>query len=234
MKRFFDICLSFLLLLFFSPILLLIILIVFISDFKNPLYTPIRVGESNRLFRMIKIRSMSLNADKTGVDSTSNNDSRITPIGRVIRKFKIDEISQLINVLIGNMSFVGPRPQTLSGVSLYTEIEKKILTVKPGITDFASIIFSDEGKILEFSEDPDFDYNQLIRPWKSRLALFYIENRNITLDVKIIFFTILSIIMREKALKKISIILSSMKADKKIIQISRRKKTLKPSFPPGI
>ena len=116
MKRFFDICLSFLLLLFFSPILLLIILIVFISDFKNPLYTPIRVGESNRLFRMIKIRSMSLNADKTGVDSTSNNDSRITPIGRVIRKFKIDEISQLINVLIGNMSFVGPRPQTLSGV----------------------------------------------------------------------------------------------------------------------
>jgi lipopolysaccharide/colanic/teichoic acid biosynthesis glycosyltransferase len=234
MKRFFDICLSFLLLLFFSPILLLIILIVFISDFKNPLYTPIRVGESNRLFRMIKIRSMSLNADKTGVDSTSNNDSRITPIGRVIRKFKIDEISQLINVLIGNMSFVGPRPQTLSGVSLYTEIEKKILTVKPGITDFASIIFSDEGKILEFSEDPDFDYNQLIRPWKSRLALFYIENRNITLDVKIIFFTILSIIMREKALKKISIILSNMKADKKIIQISRRKETLKPSLPPGI
>ena len=126
---------------------------------------------------MVKIRSMIINADKTGVDSTSSDDMRITSVGKVIRKLKLDELSQLWNVLIGDMSLVGPRPNVKSETDLYTKIEKNLLNVKPGITDFSSIVFSDEGDILSGSDDPDLLYNQLIRPWKSRLSLFYIEKR---------------------------------------------------------
>ena len=121
---------------------------------------------------MYKLRTMIINADSTGVDSTSSNDNRITSVGKFIRKFKIDEISQLINVLLGDMSLVGPRPNVLREILMYTDLEKELLTVKPGITDFASIVFSDEGEILSDSDDPDIDYNQLIRPGKGYLGNF--------------------------------------------------------------
>ena len=117
-----------------------------------------------RNFKLLKIRSMISNADKSGVSSTSSNDSRITSIGKIIRKFKMDEILQLINVIRGEMSLVGPRPQILSEVKMYSDFEKNLLSIKPGITDFSSIIFSDEGDILKNSSDPNKDYNKLIRP----------------------------------------------------------------------
>ncbi|VVM17401.1 hypothetical protein BSPWISOXPB_2715 [uncultured Gammaproteobacteria bacterium] len=117
------------------------------QDKKSPFYMAPRVGRNNIIFKMVKLRSMVSNADSSGVDSTSANDSRITPIGHKIRKYKLDEITQLWNVLIGDMSLVGPRPNVKNETDLYTSVEEKLLLVKPGITDFSSIVFSDEGDI---------------------------------------------------------------------------------------
>tara|TARA_Y100000816_G_C25847161_1_gene442581 strand:+ start:27 stop:584 length:558 start_codon:yes stop_codon:yes gene_type:complete len=176
---------------------------------------------------------MIIDADKTGVDSTSSDDNRITGIGKFIRRFKIDELSQLINVLLGDMSFVGPRPNVRAEIDQYTNLERNLLSFKPGITDFSSIVFSDEGDILEGSEDPDLLYNQIIRPWKSRLALVYVKNSNLLLDIKIIFLTILSIVNKERALKTIKNILIKLGASDKVIEISQRKIDLEPYPPPG-
>ena len=146
---------------------------------------------------MIKLRSMIINADKNKVDSTSSNDPRITKIGKFIRKFKLDELTQLYNVFIGEMSIVGPRPNVRRETKIYTSVEKKLLRIKPGITDFASIVFSDESEILKNVDDPDITYNQLIRPWKSRLGLFYIKKQSLILDITIIFLTILNSFSRK-------------------------------------
>ena len=194
MKRFIDIVISSTGLLAGSPFLLLFMYLVYRQDKKSPFYIAPRIGKDGKLFKMIKLRSMSVNADKTGVDSTSADDARITPIGEMIRKYKLDEFTQLFNVLIGDMSLVGPRPNVKKGgTDLYTIVENRILTIRPGITDFSSIIFSDEGNILLGKEDPDLSYNQLIRPWKSRLALVYIDHQSMVLDLKIIFYTIVLI-----------------------------------------
>ena len=176
---------------------------------------------------------MIVDADSSGVDSTSSNDSRITPIGNVIRRYKIDEIPQLINVVLGQMSLVGPRPQVLSDVKLYTSEENGLLKMKPGITDFSSIVFADEGDILEGSSDPDLKYNQIIRPWKSRFGLLYIQKRNFYLDIKIIIITLYSIIQRKKSLLIISKLLLNIGADTKLVNISRRNDELLPYPPPG-
>jgi lipopolysaccharide/colanic/teichoic acid biosynthesis glycosyltransferase len=176
---------------------------------------------------------MVKNADKSGVDSTSSNDMRITPVGHFIRKYKMDELSQLLNVILGDMSLVGPRPNVQRETDLYTLEEKRLLTVKPGITDFASIVFSDEGDILKGGTDPDIDYNQLIRPWKSKLGLFYISNRSLTLDIKLIFLTAIAIVSKKFALDKVVQILISLGADHELVEVSSRKGKLLPSPPPG-
>jgi lipopolysaccharide/colanic/teichoic acid biosynthesis glycosyltransferase len=177
---------------------------------------------------------MSIDADKNGVNSTSSNDTRITPVGYKIRKYKLDEFTQLWNVLIGDMSLVGPRPNVLADTNLYTNVERKLLTVRPGITDFSSIVFSDEGKILENKEDPNLTYNQLIRPWKSRLGLIYIQNQSLLLDVKIIIYTLIAIISKQRALNWVSSQLESMDVDSNVVIISKRKVELYPFPPPGI
>ena len=233
LKRFIDIFVSAFGLFFSSPILLPVVFIVWFQDFKSPFYIAPRMGVNERTFKMIKLRSMIVDADKTGVDSTSANDSRITSIGRFIRKYKLDELTQLINVLRGDMSLVGPRPNVENETKSYTDEEKILLTVRPGITDFSSIVFSDEGDILEGSEDPDLLYNQIIRPWKSRLGLLYIEKSNIILDIKIIILTAIAILNKEKALKSISNILTKLGADEKIIKVSLPKDKLIPDPPPG-
>ena len=179
---------------------------------------------------MYKIRSMIIDAELTGVDSTSNDDDRITKVGKFIRKFKIDELSQLINVIIGNMSLVGPRPNVSRETDLYTTVEKEILSIKPGITDFSSIIFSDEGEILEGSSDPDLDYNQLIRPWKSRLALVYIDKRSIFLDLYILFLTAISFINRDFSRRRISRYLASIRSDAELVNVTLRKGPLKKGY----
>ena len=181
MKRLFDILISLLGLIILSPVLLVFMYLVYHQDRHSPFYVAPRVGKDGLMFKMLKLRSMSINADKSGVDSTSVDDVRITPVGHKIRRYKLDEFTQLWNVLIGDMSLVGPRPNVVSDTDLYTDIEKGLLVVRPGITDFSSIVFSDEGEILEGREDPDLSYNQLIRPWKSRLGLIYIKNQSLLL-----------------------------------------------------
>ena len=233
LKRIFDILASSLGLLTTSPILLIFMVLVWRQDGHSPFYVAPRVGRGERLFPMIKLRSMIKNADKTGVDSTSASDGRITRIGHLIRKFKLDELTQLMNVLVGHMSLVGPRPNVFRETELYTVEEKQLLTIRPGITDFASIVFSDEADILTDKADPDLAYNQIIRPGKSRLGLFYVENRNFLMDLQLILLTILTIVSRERALRATSSLLKRSGADENLVKLALRDGPLLPDAPPG-
>ncbi len=232
-KSLFDFFISIFFIAIIFPIILVFLIIIYLRDFSNPLYISNRVGIKNKEFKMIKLRSMIVNADKNGVDSTSSNDDRITSIGRIIRKYKIDELSQFFNVMLGNMSLVGPRPNVRSEINLYSEVENHILTVKPGITDFSSIVFSDEAQILEDQEDPDLAYNQLIRPWKSRLALIYIENQSFNIDIKILFITFISIFSRSTSIHLLLKVLRQINVSKDILDVCSRKNKLEPHYPPG-
>ena len=233
MTRIFDIFFSIFGLIFISPLILIFILLIYFQDKASPFYIAPRVGKNKKIFYIIKLRSMKINADKTGVNSTSINDNRITKIGSIIRKYKLDEFTQLWNVLIGDMSLVGPRPTIKSHVDSYNEIEKELLYVKPGITDFSSIVFSDEGKILENKENPDLSYNQLIRPWKSRLGLIYIKHHSILLDLELIIFTVVALISKPMALRWVVKKLEKFNVDQKIIDVAKRDKELSPFPPPG-
>ncbi len=206
---------------------------IFLQDFGNPFYVPQRVGKNRKNYSMIKFRSMIVNADSNKVDSTSSSDERITSLGHFIRKFKIDEIPNLLNILTFKMSFVGPRPNVEREVNLYTEEEMKILRMRPGITDISSIVFADEGDILDNSIDPDLDYNQLIRPWKSRLAIFYTENASLFLDLKLMILTLYNFVDRTKTLQIISNTLLKLDAEKDLVEIVLRNKDLLPTPPPG-
>ena len=232
-KRLLDIVISLIGLICFSPILLFVSILVWSNDKKSPFYIPPRVGKKGTIFYMVKLRSMVVNADKAGIDSTSNNDLRITSIGQKIRKYKLDELTQLWNVLLGDMSLVGPRPNVKAEVDLYTDVEKELLSIKPGITDFSSIVFADEGKILEDKKDPDLAYHQLIRPWKSRLGLIYIKHRSITLDFEIIIYTLIALISKRTALNWVSKKLEKFRVDKDLVNISKREIELFPYPPPG-
>ena len=233
-KRLVDILTSFFGLLVVSPILLPVMFLVWKEDRKSPFYIAPRSGRNGTTFKMVKLRSMIVGADKSGVDSTSDNDMRITPIGYKIRRYKLDELIQLWNVLKGDMSLVGPRPNVKPETDLYTNIEKGLLSVRPGITDFSSIVFSDEGDILEGKDNPDLTYNQLIRPWKSRLGLIYIENQSFLLDIKIIIHTIVGIISKQRALNWVVNQLKIMNVDSDVINISKREVGLYPFPPPGM
>jgi len=233
MKRLLDITAALTGLILLSPILLIVMLLIWRQDYHSPFYIAPRVGKNEKIFNMVKLRSMIIGADKSGVDSTSAKDPRITPIGNFVRKFKLDEFTQLWNVLTGDMSLVGPRPNVKRETDLYTDIEKQQLSVRPGITDMASIVFADENDILKDSQDPDLDYNQLIRPWKSRLGILYIDQRSLWLDIQLTFLTAATIINRETALDGVNKILVAMNAPADVIRVSRRQDKLVPSPPPG-
>jgi lipopolysaccharide/colanic/teichoic acid biosynthesis glycosyltransferase len=233
MKRFFDIVFSFFGLVALSPMLIIFSYLIYRQDKESPFYIAPRVGRNNIIFKMIKLRSMVRNADKSGVDSTSASDSRITPLGYKIRRYKLDEATQLWNVFIGDMSFVGPRPNVQRDVDLYTKDEQRLLDVRPGITDFSSIIFSDEGNILKDKKDPDLSYNQLIRPWKSRLGLIYIDNQSFILDFQILFYTVIASVSKQKSIKWIVKKLTMLKVDPMVVKISSRRINLYPYPPPG-
>jgi lipopolysaccharide/colanic/teichoic acid biosynthesis glycosyltransferase len=233
MKRILDLLLSILGITVASPVVLIVSFLVWLQDFKNPIYVAERIGLNGKKFRMYKLRSMVIGADKIGASSASNSDSRITSVGKFIRKFKLDELCQLYNVLIGDMSLVGPRPNVMkNGVELYTENEMGLLSVRPGITDLASIVFSDEGTILKDSKDPDADYNKLIRPWKNRLGLLYINNESLLLDLKLIMLTVISIFNKKFCLSRINDILNALNADKELIEVCKREKPLYFKDPP--
>ena len=233
-KRLFDILTSLFGLLLLSPILIVFMYLIYRQDKATPFYMAPRTGKDNISFKMIKLRSMVNDADKSGVSSTSNNDIRITPIGQKIRRYKLDELTQLWNVLMGDMSLVGPRPQLEIDTDLYTNIERKLLSIRPGITDFSSIVFSDEGEILEGKEDPDLTYNQLIRPWKSRLGLIYVEKQSFLLDIRLIIYTLVAIISKQRALNWVVNQLKIMNVDSDVVNISKREMELYPFPPPGM
>lgn len=233
MKRIIDILLSGIGLLVASPILIPTMIAVWLQDYHSPFYIAPRVGKGEKLFRMVKMRSMVINADKSGVDSTSANDKRITAVGHFVRRYKMDELTQLWNVFKGEMSLVGPRPNVKRETDLYTQEEKRLLSVRPGITDISSIVFSDEGEILKDSKDPDLDFNQLIRPWKSRLGLLYVDNQSLWLDLKLIFLTVVVVFSRQAALQGVQSILNDLRADSVLKQIAWRKEPLYAAPPPG-
>ncbi len=217
----------------FSPIILGFAIAVWLQDFKSPFYVPLRVGKNGKLFRMVKLRSMGVNADRSGVDSTANNDARITRVGRLIRAYKLDEVTQLINVFTGGMSLVGPRPNVQRETDLYTAQERRLLSVRPGITDFSSIVFSDEGDILKNFSDPDLAYNQVIRPWKSRLGLVYIEKRSVWLDIELIILTCISLVSKRTALARIQVILKRLGVEPNIVDVASRSEAIPAAPPPG-
>jgi lipopolysaccharide/colanic/teichoic acid biosynthesis glycosyltransferase len=232
-KKLLDFVLALVGLMILSPLLIIVTLVIWLQDFKSPFYISDRVGKDEKIFKIIKLRSMVIGADKKGIDSTSVNDTRITKVGKIVRKYKLDEISQLLNVLKGDMNLVGPRPNVKRETDIYTVEEKKLLKVKPGITDFASIVFADEGEILANQSDPDLAYNQLIRPGKSKLGLFYIKNQSLFLDLQILVLTLLTIFSREMALKYLAKLLIRHHADEELISLSSRKNILIPTPPPG-
>ena len=234
MKRAFDLfSATFLGLLLLIPVLVPIAALIYLQDLHSPFYAGKRVGRRGRDFRMVKFRSMVMAADKTGVVSTAADDRRITRLGKFVRAYKLDELPQLWNIVKGEMSFVGPRPQVRSEVELYTECEEELLAMRPGITDLASIVFSDEGEILKGSEDPDLRYHQIIRPWKSRLALFYVQNHSLLMDLRIIYLTAFAIISKRRALRGVQEILRAHNADSLMVEIAGRQSGLEPYPPPG-
>ncbi len=194
LKRLFDFIFSLIGLTLLSPFLLIIALLIKFNDRGPALYKGVRAGHKGKPFKMLKFRTMVLNAEKIGASSTADDDPRITKIGKFLRKYKFDELPQLINILKGEMSFVGPRPQVKWAVDLYNQEEKQILSVRPGITDFASLKFPNEGEILKGSCDPDKDYMKKIHPEKTRLQLEYIKKHSFWLDLKIILKTLTIVI----------------------------------------
>lgn len=196
MKRLFDIILSSLGLLILSPIFAIVAIWIKL-DSKGPIfYRQVRVGRYNQDFRIFKFRSMRVGSDKGSLVTIGGRDPRITTSGYFIRKFKIDELPQLINVLIGDMSLVGPRPEVRHYVNYWTPEQMHVLDVRPGITDPASIKFRNENELLEKAEDPEKYYIEVIMQEKIRLYLEYVNQHNLFYDLKIIFQTFWAIIAK--------------------------------------
>ena len=186
-KRAFDILCSFLGLAVLSPVLLVVSVLEADTSPGGVFFRQERIGKDGRPFRIFKFRSMR--KDNAGLKITTGNDSRITPVGRFLRKSKIDELPQLINVLVGDMSFVGPRPEVADYVNLYTPYQRQVLLVRPGITGLASIRFRNENDLLTASDDPNRTYVEQIMPRKIDLDLEYIPHASVFYDIKLIFQT---------------------------------------------
>lgn len=233
-KRLFDVLLSLAILILVGPILAVLMVLVWAQDGRSPLFLGVRVGRDGRDFRMAKLRSMTADSEFKGAASTTRSDARITPLGHVLRRWKLDELPQFWNVLRGQMSVVGPRPNTRrGGVDLYTAREMGLLSVRPGITDLASILFADEADILDGAPDPDALYDEVIRPWKSRLGLLYIERRTFWIDLRIIALTALGAISHAAALEGVDAILENLGASDELRLVCRRGAPLPRAEPPG-
>ncbi len=194
LKRLFDILASFLGLMLLFPLFALLSILIKRESPGSVFYRGLRAGRHGNPFRIFKFRTMVMNADKIGGPSSSADDPRITRVGDFLRRYKLDELPQLLNVLRGEMSLVGPRPEVLQEVMLYTQEEKRLLEVRPGITDWASIRFRNEGEILRGSSDPHAAYLEKIRPEKIRLGLEYVERRSFLTDCRIIATTLKAIL----------------------------------------
>ena len=192
--RFFDFVLSLVGLVILAPIFIVLAVWIKIDSVGPVFYKQIRVGQNGKDFGLFKFRSMVVDADKKGLITVGGKDPRITRSGYFIRKYKLDELPQLINVLVGDMSLVGPRPEVRKYVEFYDDEQNKVLSVKPGITDYASIEYMDENEILGKSTDPEKTYIEEIMPEKIKHNMKYIKNRSLIEYFKIIFLTVLKII----------------------------------------
>ena len=194
MTRFFDLLFSFLGLIVLSPFFLLMALLIAADSRGGVFYCQTRVGKNGKDFRLYKFRTMASGSDKKGLITVGAKDARITKVGYFLRKYKLDELPQLINVLKGEMSLVGPRPEVRKYVEMYTPEQRRVLSVRPGITDYASIEYVDENRILGEAEDPDKAYIEKIMPDKIRYNMRYIEHKSAREYFKIIFLTFWSIV----------------------------------------
>jgi len=192
-KRCFDIFASFIGLLLLSPFFIIISIVIILDSRGGVFYKQVRVGKNNVDFKLFKFRSMSTGSDKKGLLTVGGRDSRITRSGYFIRKYKLDELPQLLNVLFGEMSLVGPRPEVRKYVDMYNAEQMKVLSVKPGITDYASIEYSNENELLAKSSEPEKTYIEEIMPAKLLLNQKYIAEQGLLTDLKIIFKTIAKI-----------------------------------------
>lgn len=192
-KRAFDLFFSVSGIVILSPLLIMFSLIIKLSSEGEVFFKQERVGRDGKRFKIYKFRTMVKDAESKGKKITVGKDKRITKIGHFLRKYKLDELPQLINIIKGDMSFVGPRPEVPEYVEYYTEKQKEILKVKPGITDYASIYFSNESELLGEVNNPDEFYIKHILPYKIKLNQKYINNINIIHDLKLIFMTILKV-----------------------------------------
>lgn len=193
-KRIFDISIALLFIVLLSPLLLLIALLIKLDSKGSVLFKQVRVGKGNIDFKIWKFRTMYLDAEKMGQLTIGGRDPRVTKVGYVLRKYKLDELPQFFNVLFGEMSFVGPRPEVRRYVSLYTQQQKRVLEVKPGITDYASIEYSNENELLSKAANPEQTYIDEIMPAKLLLNLKYIAEQGFVTDLKIIGKTIMKIL----------------------------------------
>ena len=194
MIRFCDIVLSCLGLLLLSPLFVVVAVWIVIDNPGPVFYRQQRVGKDGKDFGLLKFRSMRIGADKGSLITIGEHDSRITRAGYYIRKYKLDELPQLWNVLTGDMSLVGPRPEVRRYVDMYTDEQRQVLTVRPGITDYASIEYIDENRLLAQAEDPDRTYIEEILPAKIALNMRYIKHQTLGEYMKIIFLTLAKII----------------------------------------
>lgn len=196
MKRIFDIIASGCGLIVLSPIFIVIAIWVKL-DSKGPVfYRQIRVGKDNKDFRLFKFRSMKIGADRQGLITVGGRDPRVTRSGYYIRKYKLDELPQLINVFIGDMSVVGPRPEVRKYVDLYTPEQMRVLSVRPGITDLASIRYRNENELLETVDEPETYYREVIMQDKLKINLEYVDNRSFWGDIKLIFATLYAVVAK--------------------------------------
>ena len=216
-----------------APFMAVVAALISLEDRGSPVYAAPRVGVGGRTFKMLKFRTMRVNADRIGPSSTSSSDRRITRTGRLLRATKFDETLQLVNVVRGEMSLVGPRPQIQWAVDAYTDVERALLTVRPGITDLASIVFADEGEILQPYADADLAYSQLIRPGKSRLGVLYVERGTAMMDLRIVLATVMNSFNRTRALASAQRLLARAGAETDLVELAGRTAPLVPSPPPG-
>lgn len=193
MKRLFDLFFTVIGLVILLPFFVLIAIWVKLDSPGDVFYRQIRIGKNQKPFKLLKFRSMGIGADKQGLLTVGMKDNRITKSGYYLRKYKLDELPQLINVLVGDMSLVGPRPEVEKYVKLYNSEQLQVLSVRPGITDLASIKYRNENDVLATYDDPEAAYIQAVMPDKLKLNLDYIQRRSIMLDLRIILTTILPI-----------------------------------------
>lgn len=233
LKRPLDVVVATIALLLSLPLTLLALGVVWLGDGGSPLYVSERIGRQGRPFRFLKIRTMLPQAIASTVDTTVAGDPRVTTVGRWIRALKLDELPQLLHVLTGQMSMVGPRPNVPREVALYTPAERGLLAARPGITDIASIVFADLADALGTAADPNIAYNQLVRPWKSRLGLHYVGCASLGNDLRIIGYTVSMVFARGWTLRRVSALLARTGAPAELCRFVLRQDPLQPTAPPG-